>query len=207
MEMKKPDFEFGNLSDVGKVRTENQDYYGRYDESFGHLIIVCDGMGGYTGGAIASRLAVESVYEHFKSLVSQYDPRVEIEQAFLHIQDSIIEYAKANPDTEGMGTTVVLLLIIGTQYWFANLGDSRLYLKRGGLLRQLTKDHSLVQNMVDRGILTEEQAIDHPQGISSQKQQVLIISFLISVDLIHYANLMFSCYALMVCIIILLFRK
>lgn len=163
MEHKKPDFSYGNLSDVGKVRTENQDYYGRYSESFGQLIIVCDGMGGYNGGAIASRLAVESIAEHFKRLGSHYDPRFELEQALVVAQKNLLEYTKTNPEVTGMGTTAVLLLIIGTNYWFANIGDSRLYLKRAGQLRQLSKDHSFVQGMIDNGILTEEQAAEHPK--------------------------------------------
>lgn len=163
MKQKNPDFIYGNLSDVGKVRTENQDYYGRYDENFGQLIIVCDGMGGYEGGAVASRLAVETISGHFKKLSSHYDPRFELEQAFVSAQQSIKEYAKTNPETESMGTTAVLLLIIGTNYWFANLGDSRLYLKRAGKITQLSKDHSFVQNMIDNGILNEAQAAEHPK--------------------------------------------
>lgn len=163
MKQKNPDFNYGNLSDVGKVRTENQDYYGRYSGNFGQLIIVCDGMGGYEGGAIASRLAVESISEHFKKLSSHYDPRFELGQAFISAQQSIKEYSKVNIETESMGTTAVLLLIIGTNYWFANLGDSRLYLKRAGKITQLSKDHSFVQNMIDNGILNEAQAAEHPK--------------------------------------------
>lgn len=163
MERKKTDFLYGNLSDVGRVRTENQDYFGRYNEGFGQLIIVCDGMGGYEGGAIASRLAVESIAAHFKLLGKHYDPRFELEQAYIAAQRNIKEYSLNHPETQGMGTTAVLLLIIGTSYWFANVGDSRLYLKRSGTIRQLTKDHSLVQGMIDNGILTEAQAAEHPK--------------------------------------------
>lgn len=163
MRHKAPDYLYGNLSDVGKVRSENQDYYGRYEGEYGNLIIVCDGMGGYKGGAIASRLAVESVSEHFKKLGAHYEPKFELTQALLYAQESIMTYSSENPDTEGMGTTAVILLIRDSSYWFANVGDSRIYVKRGGRVTQLTKDHSLVQDMIDSGILTVEQAAEHPK--------------------------------------------
>jgi len=163
MKSMKADFQYGNLSEVGRVRTENQDYYGRYYENFGQLIIVCDGMGGYTGGEIASRLAVESIYAHFKKLGGHYDPRYEIEQALLFAHKNILDHAQANPETQDMGTTVVLMLIIKTNFWFAVVGDSRLYLRRKGITKQLSKDHSFVQGMVDNGILTPEQAAEHPK--------------------------------------------
>ncbi len=163
MKSKKDDFQFGNLSEVGRVRSENQDYFGRYDEQFGKLIIVCDGMGGYSGGEIASRLAVETIYSHFAKLGSHYDVRYEIEQAILLAHKSILDYAQENPEKQGMGTTVILMLIRENSYWFACVGDSRLYLRRNSKTRQLSKDHSFVQGMVDSGILTTEQAADHPK--------------------------------------------
>lgn len=156
-------FEFGNLTHVGMVRSDNQDYYGRYDGDFGHLIIVCDGMGGYQGGEIASRLAVEAFKEHFQKLRTNYDPRFELEQAFHMANQRIDDHKAKNPETANMGTTVILLLIRDLDFWFANLGDSRLYLKRSGQTLQLSKDHSVVQEMVDNGILSPEQAIDHPK--------------------------------------------
>jgi len=163
MKRRKPDFEYGNLSDVGRVRKENQDYYGRYEGAFGKLIIVCDGMGGYEGGSIASRLVVDAIAEHFKALGAHYDQRFEMEQAFIRAQGSIREFVKSQPEKEGMGTTAIVLLIHNELYWFANTGDSRLYLKRSGKISQLSKDHSLVQNMIDKGILSEEEAANHPK--------------------------------------------
>lgn len=163
MKRKRADLIYGNMSDVGRVRTENQDYYGRYSGSFGQLIIVCDGMGGYEGGAIASRLAVESIADHFVKLSHHYDAHYELKQSFMVAQHRIKEYSHQNPETQSMGTTAVLMLIVEDSYWFANVGDSRLYLKRAGETTQLTKDHSYVQGMIDNGILTEEQAAEHPK--------------------------------------------
>lgn len=156
-------FLYGNLSDVGRVRDENQDYYGRYSGRFGELLLICDGMGGYQGGSIASRMAVDIISEHFKMLSSHYDVKYEIEQAANQAQMQIKRYQAENPDTKSMGTTLVLLLIRDDSYWFAHIGDSRIYLKREGRMSQLTKDHSLVQEMIDSGIIGPEQAHDHPK--------------------------------------------
>ena len=160
---KAPDFVIGNRSDVGSVRSENQDYYGSYSGAFGQLVIVCDGMGAYEGGEIASRLAVEAISGHFARLGTAYEPRTEFETAFQLAQGSIREHGALHPETAGMGTTAVLLLIRDGKWWVANLGDSRLYLKREGKARQVTKDHSWVQGMVDSGIITAAQAADHPK--------------------------------------------
>ncbi|MFW5628521.1 MAG: Stp1/IreP family PP2C-type Ser/Thr phosphatase [Candidatus Cloacimonadaceae bacterium] len=164
MQIEKNRFLYGNLSDVGRVRDENQDYYGRYSGTFGDLLLICDGMGGYQGGSIASRMAVEIISEHFKSLTAHYDVKYEIEQAAMQAQIQIKKHQAEKPETEKMGTTLVLLLIREGNYWFAHIGDSRIYLKRDGKTNQLTKDHSLVQEMLDGGIIEPEQAKDHPKG-------------------------------------------
>lgn len=163
MQTDKNRFLYGNLSDVGRVRDENQDYYGRYSGRFGDLLLICDGMGGYQGGSIASRMAVDIISEHFKMLSFHYDVKYEIEQAANQAQMQIKRHQAENPDTKSMGTTLVLLLIRGDSYWFAHIGDSRIYLKRDGRTNQLTKDHSLVQEMIDSGIIEPEQAHDHPK--------------------------------------------
>lgn len=154
-------YKFGNLTDVGMVRSENQDYYGRYSGAYGELIIVCDGMGGHAGGSIASRIAVDTIARHFADLDSEYDPDSELRRAFDSGQSALLDQVTENPELTGMGTTVVILLIKDGQYWCAHCGDSRLYLKRRGQLLQLTRDHSFVQNLVDMGAITEEEAESH----------------------------------------------
>ncbi len=163
MQIEKTRFIYGDMSDIGKVRDENQDSYGIYSGAFGDLLLICDGMGGYKGGALASRMAVEIISEHFKSLGAQYDARYEIKQAAMQAQKEIKKYQAENPDTNKMGTTLVLLLFHEGSFWFAHIGDSRLYLKRDGKTSQLTNDHSMVQEMVDDGLITAEQAKDHPK--------------------------------------------
>jgi protein phosphatase len=155
----------GNLTDVGLVRSRNEDYYGKYEGHFGSLFLVCDGMGGHARGDIASRIAVDTIKEYFQGLTDPISQSVEhliaisIEQA----HQNIMRHVQENPDHAGTGTTLVLLLIKGNQYWFAHVGDSRIYLKQGNTIHQITKDHSEVQGMVDAGILTPEQAKDHPR--------------------------------------------
>ncbi|MCB5247446.1 MAG: protein phosphatase 2C domain-containing protein [Candidatus Cloacimonetes bacterium] len=152
-----------NLTDVGLVRESNQDYYGAYGGSFGDLIVVCDGMGGYNGGEVASQLAVEKISAHFLGLGPQYNEINELHRAFSLAQQNIARQASENPELAEMGTTAVALLIRGEQYWIAWIGDSRIYLRRGGTTEQLSKDHSWVQGMVDQGLIKAEDANDHPK--------------------------------------------
>lgn len=156
---------FANQTDIGRnpARIKNEDYSGQFEGEYGKLFIVCDGMGGAQGGEIASRLCVESVRNYFETNYLPGDERGLIAKAVDFAQDKILETVRNDPDLEGMGTTLVLLLIQEANYWFAHSGDSRIYLSRGGALNLLTKDHSEVQAMVDSGIITQEQAATHPQ--------------------------------------------
>lgn len=153
-----------NISDIGRnpARTKNEDSFGHYEGEFGDLFLICDGMGGHVAGDIASRIAVESVRQYFET---NYIPGAEedtIRQSIEFAQNKILEATRHDPSLSGMGTTLVLLLIKGGLYWHAHSGDSRLYLARDGSLNRLTKDHSEVQEMVDEGIISDEQAASHP---------------------------------------------
>lgn len=155
--------EIGNSSDVGKVRTINEDYYGAFSGEFGELIIVCDGMGGHEGGEIASRTAVNKVKEHFEKFNSVYNVKEEIEKAIREADQSIKEKAKENKELNEMGSTLVLLLIKDKKAITAHLGDSRIYLIRNDQIYQVTKDHSLVQEMIDSKMISEQTAKSHPK--------------------------------------------
>lgn len=161
------DLTVGNLTDIGlnPNRTSNQDYYGVFEGMFGSLFIVCDGMGGHAGGEIASHLTVETISNYFKALgsVDKLSVKQKISESIEMAQKKTSEYTAKHPDAQGMGTTLVMLLIKEDNFWYAHVGDSRLYLRRNGTIQQLTKDHSEVQGMVDVGILTEEQAKEHPR--------------------------------------------
>jgi protein phosphatase len=153
-------------TDVGLKRASNQDAFCQATLSDVQFAVVCDGMGGHQGGNVASELAVRAFHEmlssrlrsglrtkELKNLISGIITRVSL---------LIAETAAENPDLSGMGSTVVMAVRMGEKMCIAHVGDSRCYLFRNGKLRRLTKDHSLVQMMVDRGDLTPEQARSYP---------------------------------------------
>ena len=125
-------------------------------------MIVADGMGGHRGGGTASRLAAETVNEQLLS-IGNADPSEVLRKALTSANSKIFTEAQGNPDLRGMGTTTSALLIRGGRGWFAHVGDSRIYLLRGTELRQLTDDHSLVASMVREGLLTTQEAENHPR--------------------------------------------
>jgi len=162
--LKRQHYQFGNFTDVGKIRTENQDYFGYYATPIGELFLVCDGMGGYEGGEVASRMAVETISDCVKSSKLN-DPVQALGRAFEEANQKIREFAHEQPELRGMGSTCVALLIQygkKPQAWRAHVGDSRIYRIRKGKIEQLTRDHSRVMEMVERGLLTKAEAESHP---------------------------------------------
>lgn len=152
-------------TDVGRVRSENQDSCGGYCAKGFQLSVVCDGMGGHAGGSTASRLAVETVIATAKEDSSK-DYSSLLKNAVEKANRVVFETAQANASLRGMGTTCVVALLDKKAHvaHVAHVGDSRIYLARGEEFARLTKDHTMVQPMVDDGILTEEQAAGHPHA-------------------------------------------
>ena len=151
------------MTDVGRTRAVNQDYVFSCLEPVGNLpnlFIVADGMGGHQAGDFASSYSVKKILESI-SLSLQKNPHKIFADAIRYANRELIEKAKANPELRGMGTTVVLLTIVGEKAYVANVGDSRLYLMED-TLTQITVDHSLVQEMIKIGELTKESARLHP---------------------------------------------
>jgi protein phosphatase len=163
------DILLGHYTHVGMERSENQDFYGYYepedDAEFalkGRVIIVCDGMGGHAGGEVASRLAVQTIIETYKADTTGNVPellRASIEAA----NRAIWKHASENPPLKGMGSTCVSMAIKDGIAYFGHVGDSRCYLVRQEQLVQMTQDHSLVQQMVNEGLLREEEMESHPE--------------------------------------------
>jgi protein phosphatase len=154
-------------TDVGLERQENQDSYGYwYDEAGNcHLCIVADGMGGAACGGVASRLAVHIIHERFFSAAERSLPIPErLKRAILEANRVIHQQAESDPRCHGMGSTCVLLAVSGGRAYLAHVGDSRIYLVRGGRIARLTRDHSRVQRMLNDGLITEEEAIGHPDS-------------------------------------------
>ncbi len=166
---------FSHQTDTGRKRDHNEDYYD-FDEALG-LYIVCDGMGGHAAGEVASELTCKRIHQEIKakekiikSLVDANDsPKrrriVEILKAAVQSANSeVLKVAKEDSSKKGMGTTVVLLLFTKAGVFVAHVGDSRAYLVRSEKVRQLTEDHSLLNEMIRSGIITKEKAFNHHQG-------------------------------------------
>ena len=155
-------------TDIGSQRSENQDSYrgGRRpdDAVWG---AVCDGMGGARGGRLASTMAVDALQQAIEAGIDEAPTpqagRALLESAVEQANRSVYEKARGTPSLSGMGTTVVCALVRGGLAQYVHVGDSRIYLFRNNKLLQLTKDHSMVQEMVEQGALTEEEAQNHPR--------------------------------------------
>ena len=156
-------------SDIGKSREINQDYYYiSQDTDIPRLYILADGMGGYKGGEIASKLATDSVKSYINS---NFDENLVEKDEILKLIESAVEYAnmvvyeksKEVPELEGMGTTLEVCLIYNNKAYIGHVGDSRIYRIRKGVIRKLTKDHSYVQQLVEDKKITREEAKTHPK--------------------------------------------
>lgn len=152
------------LTVTGQVRKANEDSCGFSPVPNGDLFVVCDGMGGHVGGATASKIAVEQIIQHFKAQYYQ-DVYQALFDALCRANIQILGEAAANPSLKGMGTTACILLVQGDDAYIAHVGDSRIYLYEAAKKRlfRITKDHSLVQALVDQGQLDDRDAEHHPQ--------------------------------------------
>ncbi len=149
-------------TDVGVVRSGNEDSF-LLDCAKG-LFIVADGMGGHAAGEVASEMAVHIVAKELGSLrgLSDGEAAARMRAAIRKANAAIFDRTLAEHDKRGMGTTTTVMVLFSRRYLIGQVGDSRAYLLREGELLQLTKDHSYVQEQVDAGLLTPEQARTHP---------------------------------------------
>ena len=154
-----------SVTDVGQKRQVNQDYVFASEEPVGNLpnlFVVADGMGGHKAGDFASSFAVQTLLQTIKDDTNR-NPVTIIRNAVENANRKVLEEAKAHEEMTGMGTTMVVVTVVEDYAYVANVGDSRLYLMEDKIL-QITKDHSLVQEMVRRGLLTKEDAKTHPSS-------------------------------------------
>lgn len=151
------------VTDVGQRRTMNQDFVYASEEPVGNLpnlFVVADGMGGHKAGDMASRYTVEVILDSVR-MDKEQNPIKVIRKAIEKANTKVLEKASQDANLAGMGTTVVVATVIGHYIYVANVGDSRLYLIRDKI-EQITKDHSLVEEMVRIGEINREQARNHP---------------------------------------------
>jgi len=151
-------------TDVGMIRSGNEDNYAVNAGGDRGLFVVADGMGGHAAGEVASEMAVQVLELELGGLrdIDGQAAAQRVTDALRKANRNIHDRTIQEVDKQGMGTTASVLIVSGTRYLIGQVGDSRVYMLRDGTLHQLTKDHSYVQEQVDAGFLTPEQARYHP---------------------------------------------
>ena len=164
---------FSLASDIGKVRKNNEDFVDakiicKDDETKIGIFALADGMGGHNKGEVASLMAVNGIIEFLSESLSQsgnikidYFDDI-IKQAYNQVNYSILEKSKEDESFNGMGTTLVTVVIYNDDMYVANVGDSRCYIMRDEELKRITIDHSVVEDLVRMNIISEEEAMTHP---------------------------------------------
>ena len=159
--------EYAALSDKGIIREQNEDFWNIVLDNKGNPIafIIADGMGGHKAGDVASRMAVEIISQEicrgFEAINSSTTIGF-LEKAVNLANDEIYKYALLNLNGTGIGTTLTLGLIHSGKITIAHIGDSRFYMVRGGTIQSMTRDHSFVGELVEKGVLDQEEARNHP---------------------------------------------
>jgi PPM family protein phosphatase len=161
--------EVSSQSDIGCQRQNNEDSFGYWepedDQQFlrkGRLAVVADGMGGYEGGQEASRLAVETLVAVYRDFGGD-DPQQALVVALQAAHEQVRQYSFAHPELRGMGTTCTAAAIVHYALYYVHVGDTRLYLIRDDQITRVTRDHSYVGRLVESGMISQEEAENHPQ--------------------------------------------
>lgn len=167
---------------IGQVRDTNEDcYIIRYQDGKGFLA-VADGMGGHRAGEVASAMAINLLNLHLEEVfnASTTDNKLDwisfLREGIKKCNDSIYEAALQVPEYSGMGTTLTAALLLGNRTYYAHVGDSRLYFYRQNTLRLMTRDHSLVQDLLEEGLVSPQEALNHPrrhiltQAVGTEKE-------------------------------------
>ncbi len=178
--------ELGAGSHKGMVRKHNEDcfYTPDKDDSQRVLLVIADGMGGHNAGEVASSIAVKTVVERINhSTLDTDNIQDEIVNAISSANRNILEKSQEHEQYSGMGTTITMVVVLEDVAYIGHMGDCRAYLIRDGNIKQLTNDHSLVEELVKNGSITKEEAVNHPQkhvitralGIDEQIQVDIIV--------------------------------
>ena len=155
------------LTDTGRVRTHNEDSVTIVKNASGeHLMIVADGMGGHRAGEIASSMVVTQIGSRFSNLStigSKMDAVKWLKENVDEVNASILKYGQEHSEANGLGTTAVMALLTKDFLIFVNIGDSSGFVLKNNKLHKITREHTLVNFLVETGELTEEEAINHPK--------------------------------------------
>ncbi len=153
-------FSYFGSSHVGNVREENEDYYAHFETVNGTFFVLCDGMGGIKGGKEAAEITIKHI-EAFVNEDWEDSPQKLIKNSIEFANEKVIRFFRKKGTALKPGTTIVMVLIRDNKVYYAHVGDSRIYYQTGKKIFKLTKDHSYVMNLVDRKIITEEEAGEH----------------------------------------------
>jgi serine/threonine protein phosphatase PrpC len=156
------EIEFFQLTDVGLVREGNEDAIGSWQYGEGILFAVADGLGGHNSGEVASARALEVLAREMVGVSASGPPMKSLKRAVQQANLEVYQKSITVPELHRMGTTLTASLVMGNTLVAAHIGDCRLYLYREGVLSQLTKDHTSVQEQVEYGILSPDEARTHP---------------------------------------------
>jgi protein phosphatase len=154
-------YEYLSVSEIGQKRRQNEDFVRIFNTELGLLIIICDGLGGGAFGGFASRLSVETIHKTFISS-TETDLLKRIQSAIEKANKSVHEKSAGNLNYNGMATTCEVLILNGLNSTWGHIGDSRIYMFKNKKLKQLTKDHSLFQKLVDEGEMTLKELKNYP---------------------------------------------
>lgn len=153
-------FDYGCISHPGLVCENNEDCVGFFHAEDSMLTVVADGMGGHSAGETASKICVETMCNVFlESLAAR--PETILRDGLKQANDNVLRQGTNDARLRGMGATVVAAIIKGDECWYSHVGDSRIYLVETDKVDRLTRDHTVVQSMVDAGLITEAQAAGH----------------------------------------------
>ena len=153
----------GKLTDLGNKRALNEDYLDYYENSEYGIYVIADGMGGHNAGEVASKMAVDGVLKFIKDNYNCINEDKILLNAVEKVNKEIYRYSLTKENLEGMGTTLTACYIYNNKIFIANVGDSScLGINKSNIIK-LTKDHSLVQELMDLGTITAEQAKNHPK--------------------------------------------
>ena len=153
----------GLVSDVGLKRTLNEDFASYLEKDEFKIYVVADGMGGHNAGEVASQMAAERIVSYVGEKFSSSNARNLIDEAIKKVNTDIFNFSNTNEKLNGMGTTVTVCFITKEFIHIANVGDSCCFAIRNNEIRKITKDHSLVQELVDCGSISEKEAENHPK--------------------------------------------
>jgi len=155
-------YNYFSVSEYGQKRKDNEDSVGIFHTDYGLLIIMCDGLGGGLSGEFASKVSVETIHKTFIQS-EEVDSIKRIRKAIEQANKFVYEKSNGNLNFKGMATTCEVLLLNGTCSVWGHIGDSRIYIFKNNKLKQLTKDHSLVQKLMDEGEFTVKELKNYPR--------------------------------------------